>query len=363
MRIEQKIKLLIIIPTLECGGSERYVSLLCSHIDVEQFELTLVVLDNSHPFFEVDARRVELVELGIKRVRNALFAIKRVISQKNPDIVYTAANHLNVLLATFRWMFPKKMLFIARESSIVSLNSKRANYPELYVSLIRNFYNRFDLIICQSAYMQMDLVKHFHIPANKTRHLANPVAVPETLLPVAGSKQDQPIPHFISVARLSEEKGIDRLIRSVSLLGIAFHYHIIGEGKERETLQQLIDQLQLGDRVFLEGEKLNPWLHASDMDLFLMGSHYEGFPNALCEAGMLGIPAVAFDAPGGIGEIIVEGENGLLVRDHDEPLFAASINKALKHSFDREKIIALTKKRYAVDVIMEETEKLFRSVL
>lgn len=354
MRELEKIKLLVIIPTLECGGSERYVSLLCNNISVERFEVTLAVLDYSHPFYSINAHHVEIVDLGIKRVRNSLFAIKELIAKKRPDIVYSTANHLNLMLATFRWMFPKNICFIARESSIVSINSGRTKYPSLYRQLVKKFYHRFNLVICQSASMQLDLVEQFNFPKERTVVIPNMVEEVE--------KETQPAHpgtglQLITVARLSEEKGLERMIRALAGLDLPFQYHIIGEGRERIKLRQLIDQLKLNDRIILEGEKINPFSHRQHADLFLLGSHYEGFPNALVEAGMYGIPAVAYDAPGGIGEIIRDGENGFLVKDGDEEAFRAAIKKTVNINFDRERIAADTRKRYSVQSVLPMIEK------
>ena len=119
--------------------------------------------------------------------------------------------------------------------------------------------------------------------------------------------------------------------------------------------------MQLQDTIFLCGEKINPWLHMNDADLYLSGSHYEGFPNSLLEAGSIGIPVIAFDAPGGIREIINEGENGILVTDRT--VFTAAIEKAVHTNFDRTGIIASTKKRFSLKANMQAVEKLLIQLL
>ena len=96
-----------------------------------------------------------------------------------------------------------------------------------------------------------------------------------------------------------------------------------------------------------------------DADLFLLGSYYEGFPNALLEAGALGIPAIAFNVAGGIAEIIREGENGLLVDDNDIIGFAVAVKKGLSANFDRNKITEITNKRFSVNTMLADIEKLF----
>ncbi len=350
----RKIKLLIFIPTLECGGTEKYVSLLCNNIDTNKFDVTLGVLNDAHPFYEIK-NTIEIVDLHTKRVRNSLFKIKKLVRQQQPDIIFSNANHLNLLFAISRWMFRKELLIIARESSIVSINSRRASLPGLYSLLVKKYFRRLDHIICQSAFMQNDLVSNFRFPPGKTTVIHNPVAE----ITLSSSNHDPDKNKFITVARLSAEKGIDRLIRAVARLSIPFQYHIIGEGNKRQELQQLINDLQLADKIFLCGEEINPYYDMGDATLMLSGSHYEGFPNSLLEAGMLGIPVIAFDAPGGTGEIIRPGENGLLVKDNDEAAFIVAIENALRMNFDREKIIRDTKEQYSINTIIPEIEGLF----
>ena len=351
--LQPKIKLLIFTPTLQCGGSEKYVSLLCNNINIQKFDITLSVINNAHPFYKINNTSIEIIDLKKKHVRTSLFAMLKIIKLKQPDIIFTTANHLNIYLALFRWLFSKKIITIARESSVVSINTKRAKFPTLYNWLIRKCYKNFDTIICQSKYMQQDLVDNYNILKNKTVVINNPAEE------VVAAVQVPVVNKFITVARLSEEKGIDRLIRSVSKLVIPFEYYIIGDGVKKQALQLLIDTLHLQNKIFLKTKKENPFSGMEDAGLFLMGSHYVGFHNTLLEAGMLGIPVVAFDVPGGINEIIADGENGLLVRDDDEAAFSHAVENALHTNFNRQQIQEATKNRFSVNHIVKKTEDLF----
>jgi len=168
---------------------------------------------------------------------------------------------------------------------------------------------------------------------------------------------------FITVARLSEEKGIERLIHAVGLLSLPFNFYIIGDGNRRPYLEKLVHELQLEEKIFFEGQKPRPFSGMEDADLFLMGSYYEGFPNVLPEAGALGIPVIAFDVPGGISEIIFEKENGMLADDNDIIGFATTIRTALSLNFDRNKIIRDTEKRFSVESMVGTIEALFTKLL
>lgn len=360
MNTENKegIRLLIITPTLECGGSEKFVSLVCGHINTDVFSVCLAVVNNANPFYKIKNPAVEIVDLKKKRVLFSLLAIKKTVKEFKPDIIFSTANHLNLYLAIFKNHFSSKIKFIAREASIVSINIKQARAPSVYNRLIEKYYRRFDMIICQSAYMQQDLMKHYYIPAAKTLVIHN--AAQDILhVPVETDKSKERIYKFITIARLSGEKGIERLIHAVGLLSFPFMYYIIGEGEKRAELQKLIDELQLNDKVFLTGQKDDPFRGMEDADLFLMGSYYEGFPNVLLEAGAYGLPVIAFNVPGGISEIINGNENGLLAEDNDIIEFAATVKKAITLNFDRNKIIETTKKRFSSGSMISAIENTF----
>jgi glycosyltransferase involved in cell wall biosynthesis len=356
---EARIKLMIITPTLECGGSEKFVSLVCEHINAAVFSVCLVVIDNSKPFYAIKNPLIEIIDLKKTRVLFSLPAIKKAVNHCKPDIIFSTANHLNLYLAIFKNRFAGNIKFAAREANIVSINSKEAKFPVLYNRLIKIFYGRFDVIICQSVCMQQDLLSHYHIGIEKTRVIYNATeAIGNTMVKPAAQNKDRTY-KFITVARLSTQKGIERIIEALGLLAIPFKYYITGDGIKKEAIQKQIDNLSLQDKVFLLGARQDPFAGMEDADLFLMGSYYEGFPNVLLEAGALGIPVVAFNAPGGIAEIITDNENGLLVTDNDHKAFAAAINNALTINFDRGKIINTTKQLYSVKGMMAAMENIF----
>jgi glycosyltransferase involved in cell wall biosynthesis len=245
----------------------------------------------------------------------------------------------------------------------VSIQKKREKFTWLFNALLKMYYKRLDFILCQSAYMQQDLIEQYKIKIERTIVINNPVEIIEGY-PLNNNlkKMDTPIYKFITVARLSKEKGIARLIDAVSYLKIPFIYHIIGEGIERKVLEQLIIKKNLQAKVILEGAKKKPYQNMQDADLFLMGSYHEGFPNVVIESGILGIPVVAFDAPGGLKDIIIEGENGLIVKRNDTKVFADTIQIAVGRNFDKNNIRQQTSERFSVINILNKVEQLFTKI-
>ncbi|MEP7163339.1 MAG: glycosyltransferase [Ferruginibacter sp.] len=354
-----RVKLLIIVPTLECGGLERNVSTICNNLDTSKYDVTLAVLNNAYEFFKITNTNVKLIDLHTVHVRDSLFRILKLTKKIKPDIILSAANHLNLFLAIFKWLFPKNIKIIARESSIVSINTQRSWNPKLYHWLLRVFYKKIDLVICQSKYMQHDLVTNYNIKIEKTHIIYNAVIMPEIK---ADPHSPAAFARLITVARLSKEKGLDRLIKAVSLLKTPYRFIIIGAGDMRNALQELINERSLQQQIILAGSREQPFVQVPHPDLFLMGSYYEGFPNAMLEAIAGGIPVVAFNAPGGIAELVVNYENGILVEGNDEQEFADAIQKALDFDFDKKQIRESALKRFDVKTIMKEWDELFESL-
>ncbi|MEO8768531.1 MAG: glycosyltransferase [Ferruginibacter sp.] len=356
-----KIKLLITVPSLGCGGLERNISIICNNINTDKFDVTLTILNNADQFFEITNPAIKIIDLKIPSVRKSLFAIAKLSRKLKPDIILTAANHLNLFFGIFRWLFPKRMKIIGRESSIMSKNSPTNWNPGFYNWISRKFYKKLDLVICQSVFMQDDLVHHYQFPAKQARIINNAVQ-PPVVNWFNTDNATGSIPKLITVARLIELKGVERLIRSVAHLTIPFEYTIIGEGELRPGLEKLIKELSLENKVFMPGGSDQPFAKVANPDLFLMGSHFEGFPNVLLEANAIGIPVVAFNAPGGIGELIINNETGILVETENEADFAVAIVKALAYSFDRNKISTLIRNRFDVKKIIHQWEDLFEEI-
>lgn len=127
--------------------------------------------------------------------------------------------------------------------------------------------------------------------------------------------------NLLSVGRLHWTKGFpDLLLAAHQLLqdGIDFKLFILGEGPERPLLEYMIRDLGLQDRVHLEGKKSHDEIRTyfAKAQVFVLSSLQEGFPNALAEAMMAGIPVVTTDC-GGIKEVIQHQHNGYLCRSGD----------------------------------------------
>jgi len=122
---------------------------------------------------------------------------------------------------------------------------------------------------------------------------------------------------FVYVGRLSFEKRVDRIIRTLPLIGRDdWKLLIIGDGPDKERLYRLAESLGVNENIEWAGWQSNPWGYIKEKggaEALLLTSDYEGYPTVLVEAMANGIPCVAVDCPTGPRDIIRDGVNGILI--------------------------------------------------
>ena len=359
-------KLLFLIPSLHTGGSERVLSILAKHLDTEKFEITVVVIDGSNPFYALDESRLRLIDMQTLRVRQSFFKVIRLIRREQPDLVVSTLSHLNIFIGLVKLFIPRKIRFIARESTILSVFHRQESMTAVRNWLVRRLYPRFDGLICQSQRMANDMKENYGIKAEKISLVNNPVDT-ERVWDLASTEK---VPaknarfRFVSAGRLESDKTINKALEALAKLDTRdFEYHIIGDGSERQKLETLTQTLALSDNVHFHGRLKNPFKWLLSADLFFLPSEYEGFPNSLLEAGAIGTPAIAFSCGTVTDEIIINGLNGFVVPDGDETAFAAAILRGCSTDFDRAAIQNLTKERFGVAEIVKAYERIYLDVL
>ncbi len=140
---------------------------------------------------------------------------------------------------------------------------------------------------------------------------------------------------LLAAARFVEKKGLSSLIEAVGALDDCT-CEIAGRGPLAARLREQIAQLGLEERVTLPGwlspEALRAKMGDSDVlvvpSLVARDGDRDGVPNVLLEAAAVGLPIVACDA-GGVGEFVIDGETGALVRPDDPHRLAQAVRAAL----------------------------------
>ena len=130
--------------------------------------------------------------------------------------------------------------------------------------------------------------------------------------------------NMVCAARLSVEKGIDRLLDACAQLannGFTFNLLILGDGPEQNKLKNMVlANSSLKDKVVFLGFKDNPYKYMRGCDIYVSPSRSESFSLAIAEAMVLGLPVLSTDCHGP-REILDNGKYGLLVKNDNKNIY------------------------------------------
>lgn len=179
-------------------------------------------------------------------------------------------------------------------------------------------YEKYDYIVVLSEKIKTRFLAVYPQYESKLIINRNLLAVEEIKekakpLPVKNEK----IVNFVTVGRLEQEKEYPRLIKVLKKLkeeGYRFTWTIVGGGSEYEGIKRMIQNSNLEREITLTGALDNPFRMMTEKDVFALLSSYEGLPNTIYEALILGIPVLATNV-GGISDQIDDGKNGWLVEN------------------------------------------------
>ncbi|THD66785.1 glycosyltransferase [Robertkochia marina] len=199
-----------------------------------------------------------------------------------------------------------------------------------------NIYKTFDRIVCVSESVRKGFLKRFEEFDSLTVKY-NPIDSEEII-----TSSEQPAnmkisnkPFLISIGRLEDQKGYDRLLEVIKRLknnNISVHLKILGEGSKRKELEAFINDNQLEDHVELLGYVDNPYPYLKNAQLYVASSRTEGFSTVVSEALVLGKPVLATNCAG-MNELLGASEFGLITENSTEGIFKGIqeilLNKAL----------------------------------
>lgn len=177
---------------------------------------------------------------------------------------------------------------------------------------------------------------------------------------------------LIYTGRLGPEKNLPFLLRSFA--GTAQAYDnvallLVGDGSERDNLQDRVVHMRLANRVHFAGmvpyHELPRYLAAADA--FVTASVTEVHPLSVIEAMAAGLPVLGIDSPG-VGDLIDDGVNGLLVAEEDLAAFTAKMVRLVTSHEHRRRMGAqarLASQAYAIErttqMMIECYEKVLQS--
>jgi len=364
-----KKRIIFVIESLSGGGAEKVLSVIVKYFNYEKYEVTICPIVDTGVYCEEIKKCVTHYSPIISYRGNF-------ISQFWNRIKYKLIYSILPLKWVYKWFLPHNNdVEIAFCEGFVTKLLSRANsrakkiawvhidllyYPwPVELGIYKNFeeeqiaYSVYDEIVCVSKTVE----KSFHdkYGLNNTCTIYNPIDI-KAIQQHAGIpvRNDGKIMHIISIGRLAHQKGYDRLLEVAKQLhdeGYKFYLTILGEGVERQPLENYIEKNSMTSYVSLPGFCENPYKQLVSSDLFVCSSRAEGFSLVIAEALVLGIPVISTYCSGP-NELLNGGKQGLLVENTNEGLYTGLrnflINKSIlpqvnfeefAHKFDAEKVM------------------------
>jgi glycosyltransferase involved in cell wall biosynthesis len=206
------------------------------------------------------------------------------------------------------------------------------------------------------------------IDAERLRRIEGPAV--EARRRDLGAAPDTPL--IGSLFRLFAEKRPLLWVRAAEIVARRMpeaRFAVFGSGAMEWRVLREVRRRGLGDRLVLRPATANPALALSAFDVFLLTSRYEGTPNVVLEASLLGVPVVAMDA-GAVAETVLEGRTGYVIADSDTTTdeqraqqladrVLAVLSDAAWRRRVREEGPAFVRARYGMQRMLDETLALY----
>jgi len=300
-------RILVIINSDGIGGVERWVSGLLDGFDRRAMRCDLVALSASAVRDGLLAsRHVHVLESGMSfsplRRIHQLVQVRSLLKRHDYDVVLAFGPSPNALACLTR---SRRCLTVISENGNPFISRRR-----LWNATMMWTYRRADALIVLTRRLADDLRRLGTVP--KT------VVMPRVMLsdkvPLVPPSAPRS-PTIVTVGRLVPSKRVEDLIAAFATLAVRFPawtLTIVGDGSERQTLEDQVAALGLMDRVIFTGFVQRPWQHLATASIFVMCSANEGFGNVLIEAAASGCALISSDCRYGPREILDDGELGLL---------------------------------------------------
>jgi glycosyltransferase involved in cell wall biosynthesis len=318
------------------GGTERQFVRALRLLDRERFDVIAGCLKKRGPFLsEVEGMGIPVEEFPLRSFFNLsaigwFFQLVKFLRRERIDIVHAFDFYTAVFaVPAARWAGVPVVLASRRE-----LAGDRSRWQQRAIRLACHLSTG---IVANSRAAGSCLTGFGYVPAEKITVVPNSID-PEEFRPArkaADTRQSlglaPEVPLVGILGALRPEKDQATFIRAahqIAQSSPAASFLLIGEGNERPRLESLARALGIAGRVIFAGDRHDVADLLAALDVFVLSSSTESFPNAILEAMVVGRPVVATNI-GGIPEVVEDGKCGFLVPVGDAAAMARSVEQLL----------------------------------
>ena len=336
-----KRRVLFLIESLAGGGAEKVLTTLVQHIDKERFDVTVCAISGGGKYEDAIKRQV---------------SYKAILAEpKNGNVwerwLYVLKHHLVYKWLPLSWVY---RVFVPQNSDVevafvegfttkllsYSTNLVAKRYAWVHIDLHQNHwtksvydnlkeetdvYNQYTELFGVSNTVVSAFRKELPNVTVPVETVYNPIDVHDILSranEIVDLKCGKSL-LMVTVGRLEPQKSYMRLLRIAKKLiedGMDVELWILGDGTERNLLEQYVSENKMQERVCLLGFHANPYKYLRQGDLFVCSSLSEGYSTAVTEALILGLPIITTDCSG-MAELLQNGECGVITENDEAALY------------------------------------------
>ena len=395
-----KKKLLFVIPSLDSGGGEKALVNLLNTLDYSKVDVTLLLFKKHGLFLNLVPNQVEiktidgnythftksifasvlyfLSQFNFKLiVQRKLYFIKRFFIKSNPVFEQQSWINISKSISSLTEKYDVAISFLEKASLYYVVDKVVAtkkiawihtNYSNsgLNPNFDAAYFNKIDTIVTVSAECEENFKQNFPSLKDKSLVIDNIVSnsIVQKLAETTVKDEIFQPNNFtiITVARLSEEKGIDLAVETCKLLvenNNKVKWYVIGDGKERKNIEALIEKHNLQNNFFLLGLKSNPYYFVKKASVYVQPSRYEGKSIAIDEAKILCKPILTTNYTTAKDQI-ENGVNGIISGNNPKEL-AFDIESVL-NDVNLQKKLTLHLQNNQVDKSNVEVDKFYKII-
>jgi len=371
----RRIRVVHVLDNLNTGGTELNAVRTAEHLDRDRFDVRFLCLQAQGPLrARLDAAGVPVQEISVTSLVSAsafrrVREIARLVKDEQIDVVHAHDPYANALAAP--------SVRLAGTGAVIASHRWWRDVHRHRVRWANRLAYRFAHRVLANSPAVGELVVREEGVSRKQLVVIPNFVDENAFAPLTGHRRMALRQQFgLStgdlavgiVANLNPVKNHAMLLRGAARIAAAWptvRFVLVGEGRERESLSKLAQDLGIADRVLMPGRIAHEPGLAGVFDVTTLTSLEEGFPNWVVESMAAGRAVVATKV-GGVPDAVVDGQTGLLVAPDDDAALAEGLDRILRDVDLRARMgsagAARARLLYHVTTIMTALESLYREL-
>ncbi len=339
VNINTKQRLALFLPSLVGGGAERVFVTLANEFAKRNIVVDLIICtDADADYLHEVSSDVNIHIIGVHRMLFATGGLVRYLRKFRPRWLLTAMSHTNVIAKFALLLSRTSTHHVIRQTlspGIMQFGRGSNSWP--LRDLVSMTYRNASAVVSISNEMT-PMIRDYYGVSDNVYCILNPVdvggVVDKSFKPsfkvLASFKSEVKI--IVAMGRLCEQKDYPTLLKAFSLVREKLEAKLVifGEGPDRESLLKYAMECGVDEHIWLPGFCVNPFPFIRQADVFVLSSLFEGLPNSLIQAQLLGVRCVSTRCPTGPSEVLEGGRLGALVEVGDFQDMAEQIINTIK---------------------------------